>query len=84
MKSLWLEGGNFDVSPKCAFIGIQCMGCHILVTLCSLVAAHTGSGFLTCRVINYTRYEGPSLANQNGWMLRVFNRKLEGNHSIII
>ena len=45
MKSLWLEADNFDVSPKCAFIGIQCMGCHILVTLCNQVAAHTGSGF---------------------------------------
>ena len=30
----------------------------------------------------YTPYEGPSLADQNSRKLGVFNRKLEGSHSI--
>ena len=32
----------------------------------------------------YIPYEGPSLAYQNGRKLGVFDRKLEGNHSIIL
>ena len=34
--------------------------------------------------VKYTPYEGPNLANSKNRKLGVFDRKLEGNHSIIL